>query len=128
MLRKIRGMDEVSEVGDAQSSERFQPDDPLTFKEAAEHLLRGLVTGSTLAAAALRGELEAERLGRRVVTTPAMIRRWRDRCKVVVGQPGPPSIDPSRRHASASDLAAAQAAFLETLRAPNKRAPKRRAR
>lgn len=72
MARKITG------EGDG-GSERFQPDDPLTLQEAAKHLLRGLVTASTLEAAIKRGELDCERLGRRIVVTPAMIRAWRDR-------------------------------------------------
>lgn len=53
----------------------FDPDDPITLKEAAAIFLRGLVTASTLSAA-ISG---AERIGRRVLTTPAMIREWRRR-------------------------------------------------
>jgi len=39
--------------------------------------LRGLVKPATLRAAADRGELIIEKLGRRVVTTPANINEWR---------------------------------------------------
>lgn len=57
-------------------------DDPVTLAEAADLLLRGLVTKSTLRAAAARGELQTERLGRRVVTTSAYIEAWRAKCRV----------------------------------------------
>lgn len=54
------------------------PNDPITFAEAAEILLRRLVKASTLRAAADRGELRTERLGRRRVTTPAAVLEWRE--------------------------------------------------
>ena len=63
---------------------KWHDDDPITLAEAAEVLLRGLVTASTLRAAADRGELQTERLGRRVVTTSAHIKDWRRRCRVSV--------------------------------------------
>ena len=47
----------------------LSPDSPISLDEAAEICLRGLVTASTLRAAADRGELAIERLGRRIVTT-----------------------------------------------------------
>lgn len=59
----------------------FAPDTPLSLKEAADVLLRGLVKASTLRAAADRGELEVERLGRRIVTTPADVLAWRKSCR-----------------------------------------------
>lgn len=59
----------------------FLPDTPLSLKEAAEMLLRGLVKASTFRAAADRGELTMERLGRRIVTTPASIEACRERCR-----------------------------------------------
>lgn len=55
--------------------------DPMSLSEAADVLLRGLVTKSTLRAAAARGELATERLGRRIVTTPAYIEAWRAKCR-----------------------------------------------
>ena len=58
-------------------------DAPLSLKEAAETLLRGLVTASTLRAAADRGELIVERLGRRIVVTPKAIAEWRESCRVI---------------------------------------------
>ncbi len=64
------------------ASEQLSNDAPITLTEAAETLLRGLVTASTLRAAAERGELTTERLGRRLVTTPASVRDWRRRCRV----------------------------------------------
>lgn len=57
----------------------FDPDDPITLREAATIFLRGLVTESTLRVAISRGELGSERLGRRIVTTPEMLREWRRR-------------------------------------------------
>ncbi len=67
----------------------FAPDDPLTLKEAAEVLLRGIVKESTLRAAAKRGDLVVERLGRATVTTPAAIQAWRNSCR-----------DPAKAHDS----------------------------
>lgn len=57
------------------------PQSPLSLDEAADVLLRGLVKASTLRAAAERGELAVERLGRRIVTTPADIEAWRRGCR-----------------------------------------------
>lgn len=59
----------------------FDPDTPFSLDEAAEVLLRGLVKASTLRAAAERGELAIERLGRRIIVTPAAIDAWRDLCR-----------------------------------------------
>lgn len=59
----------------------FLPTSPLSLDEAASLLLRGLVKASTLRAAADRGELAVERLGRRIVTTPADIEAWRKNCR-----------------------------------------------
>ena len=58
------------------------PNDPISPREAAEILLGGLVTNSTLRATAERGELATERLGHRIVTTRAYIEAWRERCRV----------------------------------------------
>lgn len=43
--------------------------------------MRGLVKASTLRAAAERGELAIERLGRRIIVTPAAIDAWRELCR-----------------------------------------------
>lgn len=59
----------------------FDDNAPMTLREAAEGLLRGVVKASTLRAAADRGELEIERLGRVHVVTPRAIREWRERCR-----------------------------------------------
>jgi hypothetical protein len=59
----------------------LEPDAPLSLKEAAEICLRGLVKEATLVAAADRGELITERIGKRRVTTPAYVRSWRERCR-----------------------------------------------
>jgi hypothetical protein len=66
------------------SSDEVGPNDPLTLRQAAETLLRGLVKASTLRAAAARGELTVERLGRTLVTTPAYVEQWRERQRSVV--------------------------------------------
>lgn len=58
------------------------PDQPISLNEAAEICLRGLVKVATLRAAVERGELMVERLGRRVLTTPAAVNEWRQRCRV----------------------------------------------
>lgn len=80
----------------------FSPDTPLSLTEAAAVLLRGLVKASTLRAAADRGELTVERLGRRIVTTPAAIKAWRERCRdqakaqgCISGRRGEPAASPS---------------------------------
>jgi hypothetical protein len=58
------------------------PDDaPVSLDEAARICLRGVVKASTLRAAAERGELAVERLGRRIVTTPADVNAWREMCR-----------------------------------------------
>ncbi|GGH12461.1 hypothetical protein GCM10007036_10290 [Alsobacter metallidurans] len=59
----------------------------LTLPEACTSLLRGLVKPATLRAAASRGELTLERLGRRDFVTPAAINEWRSRCRVSRSRP-----------------------------------------
>lgn len=59
----------------------LSPSSPLSFEEAAETLLRGTVTANTLRAAARRGELGCEKLGKFTVTTPADIEEWRALCR-----------------------------------------------
>lgn len=61
--------------------DEISPDSPISLNEAAAICLRGLVSASTLRAAAERGELTIERLGRRIVTTPADIDAWRSKCR-----------------------------------------------
>lgn len=72
-------------------------DAPLSLREAAETLLRGLVTASTLKAAADRGELAVERLGRRIVVTPKAIADWRELCRAPVKAPGFISNQPAEK-------------------------------
>jgi hypothetical protein len=60
----------------------LSPDSPISLQEAAEICLRGLVKVATLRVAVERGELMVERLGRRVITTPAAVDEWRSRCRV----------------------------------------------
>lgn len=59
----------------------FSPDSPLSLDEAASILLRGLVKAATLRAAAANGDLAVERLGRRIIVTPAAIDAWRELCR-----------------------------------------------
>jgi hypothetical protein len=59
----------------------LQPDTPLSLDEAARLCCGGLVKGATLRAAAARGELTIERLGKRIVTTPAYVKGWRESCR-----------------------------------------------
>ncbi len=80
----------------------LSPLSPLSLDEAAAVLLRGLVKASTLRAAADRGELTVERLGRRIVTTPAAIEAWRERCRdqpkardCISGRRGAPAVSPN---------------------------------
>jgi hypothetical protein len=72
-------------------------DDLLTLDEACTTLLRNLVKPATLRAAAGRGELTLERLGRRDFVTPAAIKEWRSRCRVSRSRPDSGSV---RREAS----------------------------
>lgn len=66
---------------DKTSEVQLSPDSPISLNEAAAICLRGLVTAATLRAAAERGDLVIERLGRRIVTTPADIDAWRKKCR-----------------------------------------------
>lgn len=49
---------------------------PITLKEAAEVILRGLVTPRTMRACIDRGDLKAYKIGRRIVTTPEDLQEW----------------------------------------------------
>ena len=66
---------------DKTSEVQLSPDSPISLNEAAAICLRGLVTAATLRAAAERGDLVIERLGRRIVTTPGDIDAWRQKCR-----------------------------------------------
>jgi hypothetical protein len=100
----------------------FGPDDPITFAEAAEICLRGVVKAATLRAAWERRELTAERLGRRVVTTPRAVAEWRKRCSVAAEAPAytssialdtsPIGISETGQSVSQLDLARASIAAL----------------
>jgi hypothetical protein len=83
----------------------LSPESPLSLQEAAEICLRGLVKASTLRAAAMRGELVVERLGRRIVVTPAAIDAWREKCR-------------DREKARASTCARSVAISSESLSSP----------
>ena len=66
----------------------LSPLSPVSLREASETLLRGLVTPSTLKAAAERGELAVFKLGRRLVTTPQDIEEWTHKCREKRRAPG----------------------------------------
>ena len=50
--------------------EAIAADDPITLAEASDVVLRGAVSEQTLRAEARRGNLEVERLGKNLFTTP----------------------------------------------------------
>ena len=102
-------------------------DAPMTLDEAARLLLRGAVSAATLRAAIGRRDLTCERIGRRVMVTPADVRAWRKRCRVQAedrtstSSPAPrvPSIGISETAHSASQLALARTT-LRALAKPSK--------
>ena len=57
--------------------------DPITLREAAAVILRGVVSESALRAEIKRGNLAVERIGKNLFTTPAAIREMRDKCRVM---------------------------------------------
>jgi hypothetical protein len=62
-------------------------DDPITLAEASEAVLRGAVSEQTLRAEARRGNLQVERLGKNLFTTPNYIKAWRNQCRVQQNRP-----------------------------------------
>jgi hypothetical protein len=62
-------------------------DDPITLAEASEVVLRAAVSEQTLRAEARRGNLQVERLGKNLFTTPNYIKAWRNRCRVQQNRP-----------------------------------------
>ena len=69
------------------SDHPIDDDAPMTLDEAAQLLLRGAVSAATLRAAIGRRDLTCERIGRRVMVTPADVRAWRKRCRVQAEDP-----------------------------------------
>lgn len=57
--------------------------DPITLREAASIILRGVVSESALRAEIKRGNLAVERIGKNLFTTPAAIREMREKCRVM---------------------------------------------
>ena len=55
------------------------PNAPISFEEAAEIVLRGLVTARSLKDYARRGQLKAYKLGRKLVTTRDDVNDWMSR-------------------------------------------------
>jgi hypothetical protein len=114
------------------ASQEFDDNAPMTLKRAAEELLRGVVKASTLRAAADRGDLAIEKLGRVHVVTPRAVREWRERhCCIPARKRAAAPTDgrehgssETKRHASELDVllrtaegltrrSAAQAALLQ---------------
>jgi hypothetical protein len=62
-------------------------DDPITLAEASEVVLKGACSEQTLRAAARRGNLQTERLGKNLFTTAAYIKAWRKECRVQQSRP-----------------------------------------
>lgn len=106
----------------ATGDDAMTDDTPLTLAEASS-LLRGLVSAATLRRAADRGELTAYRLGRRIVTTPAAVREYCERCRLDQSRPGSgsgqrPGIDQPRGSSSTEVASTARAAALTIFREP----------
>lgn len=99
----------------------LEPDSPITLREASEICLRGVVKEATLRKAVSAGELTFEFLGRRIVTTPAHVAEWRERCRVKAGDrisTSKPAPTPRPSGISATvDTAKAQDAAKTILRA-----------
>ena len=114
-----------------------QPSDddaPMTLDEAARLLLRGAVSAATLRVAIGRRDLTCERIGRRVMVTPADVRAWRKRCRVQAeerpaaseGDRGRVHVGPSMAGALAAQRAATRASLAALSKLPNRNAlPKR---
>ncbi|ARN80674.1 hypothetical protein DSM21852_39940 [Methylocystis bryophila] len=102
-------------------ADSLTPNTPLSLKEAAEICLRGIVKASTLRAAAERGELAIERLGRRIVVTPAAIEAWRERCRVRAKSPGIAGADGGDTYRTAEVALASARAQIEKLKKAAKR-------
>ena len=109
-------------------------DAPMTLDEAARLLLRGAVSAATLRAAIGRRDLTCERIGRRVMVTPAEVRAWRKRCRVQAEErPAAPESDRRPAHAGASPVgsmeaqrAATRASLVALSKLPNRNTPPKR--
>ena len=93
----------------------LSPLSPVSLQEASEILLRGLVTPSTLKAAAERGELAVFKLGKRLVTTPKDIEEWKDKCREKRKAPASISNRPAEKARSQSGLSGMEAEQLNTI-------------
>lgn len=96
--------------------EPLDDDTPLSLVEACEGPMRGLAKPSTLRTAIADGKLDAMRIGKRYVVTPAALRRWMESCRVVPKAPAKP---PARIEPSISQAAAMLT--IERLREQDKR-------
>lgn len=83
--------------------QRLADDAPLSLLEACEGPMRGLAKPSTLRTAIIEGKLEAMRIGKRYIVTPAGLRKWMESCRVVAkAPPRPPApSDPSIAYTAA---------------------------
>ena len=114
----------ASEVAGAPVRAAPADDEPMSLEEACAGPLRGLVRPATLRAAIGRGELAFERLGRRYVVTPAMIRGGRKPPRDQRKAPASTSTPSEPPTSSATDHASsALAALMETVKAPKEPSP-----
>jgi hypothetical protein len=65
----------------------IEDDDPITLAEASEVVLKGAISEATLRAEIRRGNLMVERIGKNLFTTPAYIKRMREKCRVQSSRP-----------------------------------------
>jgi hypothetical protein len=65
----------------------IEDDDPITLAEASEVVLKGAISEATLRAEIRRGNLIVERIGKNLFTTPAYIKRMREKCRVQSSRP-----------------------------------------
>jgi hypothetical protein len=77
----------VTRALDLTQGQGIADDDPITLAVASKVVLRGVITVSTLRAEIRRGNLEVERIGKNLFTTPAYIKQMRERCRVQSSRP-----------------------------------------
>ena len=103
---------------------QIDDDAPMTLDEAARLLLRGAVSAATLRAAIGRRDLTCERIGRRVMVTPADVRAWRKRCRVQAEERPAASertfFRPPTPASSEAQLALARATFAKFKKPPKR--------
>lgn len=79
------------------------PRAPVTLTEAADNILRGIVTPRTLRNCIARGELRAYKIGGRIVTTAEDIQEWMNKKRVEPTRIFKLEISPTQKYKPASD-------------------------